>query len=129
MTRDLSISQTTVVATYSNRQDAEIAKGQLADHDINALITADDVHPPLQMTEGVRLRVLDHKIEQALDIVDVSAASVPAGLRAEMHANDEEANLTFSRNGFVQATAWTYVAAFLLMVAVIVAGLWISSFA
>lgn len=133
MTRDLSISETTVVATYASRQDAEIAKTQLADHDILALITADDVHPPLQMTEGVKLRVLDHKAEQALNILDVDAKPVPAdsGMEmpdAEMHS-DDEADLAFSRNGFVQATAWTYVAAFLLMVAVIVAGLWVSSFA
>lgn len=130
MTHDLSINETTVVATYSNRQDAEIAKGQLGDHNITALITADDVHPPLQMAEGVTLRVLDHEAAQALDILGVDAKPVPAGLGAEMHANDdEEPNLTFSRNGFVQTTAWTYVAAFLLMVAIIVAGLGISSFA
>jgi len=130
MTHDLSIDETTVVATYSNRQDAEIAKTQLADHDIPALITADDVHPPLQMAEGVKLRVLDHNAEQALDILDVDAKPVPTGSDAsDVETHSDEADLTFSRGGFVQTTAWTYVAAFLLMVAVIVAGLWVSAVA
>ena len=129
MTPDLSTDGTTIIATYSNRQDAEVARAQLADHDITALITADDVHPPLQMTEGVTLRVLDHEVEQARDILDVEAKPVPAGDDADMRSGDDAdaADLTFSSDGLVQATAWTYVALFLLMIAVILTGLWITS--
>ena len=36
---------------------------------------------------------------------------------------EQSANLAFGSGGFVQATAWTYVAAFLLMVAIILTGL------
>jgi hypothetical protein len=102
----------------------------LEDHDIAALVTADDVHPPLQMTEGVKLRVLDREAEQALAILDVDAEAVPAQGDEEVRSDNEtDADLTFSGGRLVQATAWTYVAVFMLMVAVILAGLWISSFA
>jgi hypothetical protein len=37
--------------------------------------------------------------------------------------------LTFSSSGVLQATAWTYMAAFLLMVTIIVVGLLLSTFA
>ncbi|MFB6230717.1 MAG: hypothetical protein ABEL04_06120 [Salinibacter sp.] len=38
-------------------------------------------------------------------------------------ALEESENLTFGSGEFVQATAWTYVAAFLLMVAIILTSL------
>lgn len=52
MTRDLSSKESTVVATYSNHQDAEMARGYLEDHDIASFVGADDVHPLFQLTEG-----------------------------------------------------------------------------
>lgn len=57
--------ETTIVAMYSTRHDAEIAKSFLEDHGIDAFVVADDVHVPLQVTEGARLIVMQSKAERA----------------------------------------------------------------
>jgi hypothetical protein len=131
MTRDFSTDETTVVATYSNRQNAEIARTQLEKQEISSFVVADDVHPPLQLTEGVELRVLDREVEQAHKILTIDGDTAVKTDSREMPSETDEAEKTgglmFSDGGFVQATAWIYVAAFLLMVTVIIMGLLISS--
>lgn len=131
MSRNLSTDETTIVATYSSRQDADIAKTQLEEHEIPSFVVADDVHPPFQVTEGVELRVLNDEAEAARKIlaVDGDAAAGTDGRRLPPDTGDadEAEDLTFSPGGFVQATAWAYVAAFLLMVTVIIMGLLILS--
>lgn len=60
--------KTTIVAMYGTRRDAEMARDQLDDEGIRALITADDaggMHPQLQPARGVKLRVLEHQAEAA----------------------------------------------------------------
>jgi len=131
MPQHLSAEKTAVLATYSNRQDAEVAKARLAEHEIEAPIVADDVHPPFQLTEGVELRVLEGMADRARRIL-AEEASVPVGEEigaerpSEFAQPEQRASLTFGGGGLVQATVWTYVAAFLLMVAIILAGLLIS---
>jgi hypothetical protein len=69
--------KTTIVAMYGTRRDAEMARDQLDDEGIRALITADDaggMHPQLQPARGVKLRVLEHQAEAA------HAALADAGL-------------------------------------------------
>jgi hypothetical protein len=54
--------RTTVIATYSSRRDAEIARDRLEDERIESFVAADDaggMHPQLQQTQGVDLVVLD----------------------------------------------------------------------
>lgn len=127
MPSDLSAEETVVIATYSNRQDAEVDKARLNDQNVSSFVVADDVHPPLQLTEGVELRILTHEARRAHEILETGPDSAPRGGGTEMPPDaGEEASagpLTFSSSGFVQATAWTYVAAFLLMVTIIVVGL------
>ena len=70
MPQNLSAEETTILATYSNRQDAEVAKARLAEREIDALIVADDVHPPFQLTEGVELRVLEGVADRAQRVLE-----------------------------------------------------------
>jgi hypothetical protein len=42
--------ETTVLASFASRHDAEIAAARLESDGIESFIAADDVHPPLQMT-------------------------------------------------------------------------------
>ena len=89
---------------------------------------ADDVHPPLQLTAGVELRVLEGEADRPRRILKEEASvSVEAGISAEMSPEaaqrEQSAHLAFGSGGLVQATAWTYVAAFLLMVTIILTGL------
>jgi len=128
MPQNLSAQDTAILATYSNRQDAEVAKSRLAERQIDALIVADDVHPPFQLTEGVELCVLEGAAERARRVLEEeTSGSVEGGSGTEMSSEpiqqERSANLTFGSGGLVQATAGTYVAAFLLMVAIILTGL------
>jgi len=99
----------------------------LSDREIDAFIVADDVHPPFQLTEGVELRVLDGEADRARHVLEEKTEVSPEyGNSTEMpseSAQQEQSELTFGSGGLVQATAWTYVAAFLLMVAIVLAGL------
>lgn len=83
MARDPS-ENTEVVATYPARHYAEMAMDFLSDHGIDAFIVADDVHVPLQLTEGARLRVMESKVPAAY------AALERAGLLPESIAEDTE---------------------------------------
>jgi 2-phospho-L-lactate transferase/gluconeogenesis factor (CofD/UPF0052 family) len=127
MPQNLSAEETPILATYSNRQDAEVAKARLADREIDAFIVADDVHPPFQLTEGVELRVLEVEADRARHVLEekteVSPDSVISTEMPSESVQEEQSELTFGSGGLVQATAWTYVAAFLLMVAIILPGL------
>ena len=124
MPQRLSAAETAILATFSNRQDAELAKARLADHEIDALVVADDVHPPFQRTEGVELRVLEKQADRARRVLAANTSvSATGGTGAEMlresARQEERATLTFGGGGLVQATAWTYVMALFLMVAII----------
>ncbi|WP_251965036.1 hypothetical protein [Salinibacter ruber] len=127
MPQNLSAEETPILATYSNRQDAEVVKARLADREIDAFIVADDVHPPFQLTEGVELRVLDGEADRARHVLEEKTEVSPEfGIRTEMPSEsiqEEQGELTFGSGGLVQATAWAYVAAFLFMVAIILTGL------
>ncbi|MCS3703733.1 hypothetical protein [Salinibacter ruber] len=127
MPQNLSAEETPILATYSNRQDAEVAKARLADREIDAFIVADDVHPPFQLTEGVELRVLKEEADQARHVLEEKTEVSPEyGISTEMPSEsvqEEQSELTFGSGGLVQATAWSYVAAFLFMVAIILTGL------
>lgn len=116
MSQYLSDEDTIIVATYANRQDAEMAKAQLAEHEIESLIIADDTHPSFQLTEGVKLCVLEGVAEEACRILEAENVSGD-------HKRVDEGDLTHAPGGWVQATAWTYVAAFVFMVALILTGL------
>ena len=67
MTKDLASEETIVVAVYSNRHDAEVAKSFLEDQGIYSFVTADDVHVQLQLTDGARLHVMSDRAETALE--------------------------------------------------------------
>jgi hypothetical protein len=128
--QNLSAEDTTILATSSNRQDAEVAKARLADREIDALIVADDVHPPFPLTEGVELRVLDREADRTRRVLEEELSvsvedEIGAETRPEPVQQERSASLTLGSGGLVQATAWTYVAAFPLMVVIILTGLFV----
>ena len=85
MPQNLSAEETPILATYSNRQDAEVAKARLADREIDAFIVADDVHPPFQLTEGVELRVLKEEADRARHVLKEKTEVSPGqGISTEM---------------------------------------------
>ncbi|MEM1042653.1 MAG: hypothetical protein AAGI91_08495 [Bacteroidota bacterium] len=71
---------TTVVAVYPARHYAEMARDALRDAGIEAFVAADDVHVPLQLTEGAKLIVLEQDAKAA------QTALADAGLAPETPA-------------------------------------------
>lgn len=61
--------ETTVIQTYAHRSEAEIAKSYLQDNGIESFVAADDVHVPLQMTEGARLFAMESDSARAIDLL------------------------------------------------------------
>lgn len=110
--------ETVVVATYSSRHDAETAKSFLSDQGITAFVTADDVHPPLQITEGSRVRVMSRDLPAAREALN-DAKMLP-GSDSEAAAPDADATLE-EAGGMPRWKFWLYVGlAVLFILAVII---------
>lgn len=120
MTRDISSEETTVVATYNARHDAEVAKSFLEDQGIASFVVADDVHPPIQLTGGVRLYVMSSEAQIARAALE----------DAQMIGDKAPADETYSSDGAdtrvgepARLASWVYIAGFVLIVVAIIAGL------
>ena len=112
MAKELTSEETAVVAKYSNRHDAETAKSFLQDQGISSFVTADDVHPPLQLTEGVRLRVMTSEVRAA------KAALEDADMLPDQGVNADDTSV----GGTTGLTAWAFVAVLVLIIAAVVVG-------
>jgi hypothetical protein len=80
------------------------------DRGIDALIVADDVPPPVQLTEGVELRVLEGVANRARRVLEEeTTVSVEegsgTGMPPESPQQERGVSLTFGSGGLVQATA------------------------
>lgn len=128
MTHDPSTEETTVIATYSTRRDAELALDRLENENIRGFVTADDagaMHPELQRPQGVKLVVLRDAAAKAHEALEDAGLLPPmrsedAGQEAE--PTDEPEHLTFS----TQRPA--FIVAFVIVVALLTLGVWLSSF-
>lgn len=112
--------ETVVVATYSSRQDAEAARGLLSDRGITSFVTADDVHPPLQITEGSRVRVLGRDLAAAREAL-YSAGMLPGSEAEDAGAAAAEApDKRPYLSGMARWTTWAYIAIAVLIVVVVI---------
>ena len=105
MSNAYDTEQTVVVATYSSRRNAEIARDYLIAADIQSFVSADDaggMHPQLQRPHGVKVMTLDRASERAYaelegaDLLPESAEAAPPELEEEVSDHD---TLTFSMSG------------------------------
>ena len=93
MTTDPS-EETVVVANYPARHYAEMAMSYLEDQGIDAFVVADDVHVPLQLTEGARLTVMASRAEAAYDaLAEVNLLPEHIAMDAESDAESDNQNL------------------------------------
>ena len=69
----------TIVRTFSNRQEAELALGAIRAAGIEAILRTDDaggLRPALSWSNGVELVVRDDDAEEAAEILDGEAKRV-----------------------------------------------------
>lgn len=83
-----SSENTVVVATYPARHYAEIAKDFLADQGIDAFVTGDDVHVPVQLTAGVRVFVMESRGTEAYEALE-GAGLLPGSILGDPGPEDE----------------------------------------
>lgn len=113
MDQDLDFQETAVIATFSSRRDAEIAREYLKDEGISAFFSADDaggMHPMMQRSQGVDLLALGDVVEQARELLD--EVDLLQGSREDMDESDPD-------DPVAQATPWSAIRAVLyILVAV-----------
>ena len=83
-----SNSSTTVLAVYYARHFADMARDHLETEGITAYVSADDVHVPLQLTEGARLIVLERDAEAARSSL-AGASLLPDDVGQDRAAEEE----------------------------------------
>ena len=67
------------IKTFSTRQDAELTKGLLAAHGVNAFVSGDDyggINPGLSFSTGVRLLVTEENVVNAKRIFREAGISI-----------------------------------------------------
>lgn len=113
MAKDESAQQqSTVVASYPTRHDAEMARDYLDEADISAFIRVDDaggMHPELQGIHGVHLVVLGNVARQAHEALQ----------EAEMLPRSKEGVDAEAGDPIAEATPWKGIRTLLVMVALI----------
>lgn len=70
---NINDENTVVAKTFPNEFEAERAKGILDENGIKSFVQRDDaggMEPPLQLTEGVKLIVLEDDLQRAKEILD-----------------------------------------------------------
>lgn len=93
--------RTVVVATYSSRRNAEIARDYLIAADIQASVSADDaggMYPQMQRPHGVKVLALGSAAERAYAELE-GADLLPESAEAARPMSEEGTSLTFSMGG------------------------------
>ncbi len=73
--------ETTILATYPTRRDAEMARDYLADADIRTFVSSDDaggMHPQMQRPNGVKLLGMSGTAQRARSLLE-EASLLPEG--------------------------------------------------
>ena len=90
MSNPLDTEETTVLATYPTRRDAEMARDYLADADVQTFVSSDDaggMHPQMQRPHGVKLVGLRGTAQRARSLLD-EADLLPEGGTVDPRADD-----------------------------------------
>jgi len=86
--------KTVVLKIFMNEFEAELAKSMLDEEEIKSFISSDDVggmQPPQQMTEGIRLLVLENDFERAKEILEAYSTFTPEDeFNTEFNDDEEE---------------------------------------
>ncbi len=70
---DENTENTVIIKTFTNKFEAERAKGILEEEGIECLVSSDDVGgmgPPQQLIQGIKLLVLEEDVKRAKEILD-----------------------------------------------------------
>ena len=122
MTNAPDTEKTAILATYTTRRDAEMARDYLADADIQSFVKTDDaggMHPQLQRPHGVKLVGMSGTAQRARSLLADAGLLPEEGTDAEANAPEREGpseTLANSMYGVVLFLGAVAVVLLLLMV-------------
>lgn len=119
MSRSDPSDETTIIATFSTRRDAEVARDYLADADLETFVRADDaggMHPELQRSQGVELVGMTGSATEARTALD-EAGLLPAFDTGNPRQPEEDER---SARGFLPFTTRGSIPLFFLIVVVLI---------
>lgn len=85
--------KTVVLKVFTNEFEAELAKSILEEEGIKAYISSDDVggmQPPQQMSEGIKLIVMETDYDKAKEVLDAYSSFTPPDDEPDAEINDDE---------------------------------------
>jgi len=95
--------ETAILATYTTRRDAEMAREYLDDAGIRAFVQTDDaggMYPQMQRPHGVKLVGMSGSAREARSLLETAGLLPDDGRRPDEDGLADEADdLTFSLNG------------------------------
>lgn len=113
MTTPTNTERTTILARYSTRHDAEVARDALKHEGLRAMISADDgggMYVQMQYTNGVKLHVPEGEANEARRVLG-SANMLPDGTTAQEKKPE-------SSNTFAQTVGAAFIGVSVLLVLV-----------
>lgn len=126
MTRTDPSDETTIIATFSTRRNAEVAREYLADSGIETFVRADDaggMHPELQRSQGVELVGMTGSATEARTALDEAGLLPEFEPRSPRSPEEDER----SARGFLPFTTRGSIPLFFLLVVVLILlGLFVS---
>lgn len=102
MTNARSSEESAVIATFSTRRDAEVAKDYLDDEGIQTFVSSDDaggMHPQMQRPHGVKLVGMSSIAPEAREMLEQAGLFPPPGAAdtpEQRPGQDQAEDLTFS---------------------------------
>ncbi len=121
MTNARSSEESTVIATYSTRRDAEVAKDYLSDEGIQTFVSTDDaggMHPQMQRPHGVKLVGMSSIAPEAremLEEVGLLPSSGEADPPEDRPRQDQEEELTSSTDRSTFKTGFSVLMAIFII--------------
>jgi hypothetical protein len=109
---DEHVDELVVAATFTSRHEADLASATLEDAGISSFVAADDVHPPLQISEGARLMVMSNDAPRARAIL--------ADLETD---TSSEATEVDHHEPAVRTVSWLHIAGFVAILLALIVGL------
>lgn len=119
MTTDRSSEETAVIATYTTRRDAEVAKDYLDDQGIQTFVSTDDaggMHPQLQRPHGVKLLGMSSVAQDAYTMLEEVGLLPEAGQEtSDPQRKTQEEDVTFSTEQSTFKTGYSVLMAIFII--------------
>lgn len=125
MPTDRDTEQTTILATYTTRRDAEMARDCLADADVQAFVKTDDaggMYPQMQRPHGVKLVGMSGTAQRARSILEDAGLLPDDGNGAGAQASSQDGPSEAVANSMYRVVLILGVAAAVLVLLMIVLG-------